>query len=220
MSKKQEQPDFKVEPEVEIAGDTLLDTVDEAHLLEADDANPEGGTATAGLSIDELTQKLAQAERSAQENWDKMVRTQAEMENLKRRIQKDLESAHKFALERFAKEIVNVVDSLELGIQASVGTNPEVVKLREGSELTLKQFEATLARFNIVAVDAIGQPFNPELHQAVSTMPSDDVEPNTVLTVFQKGYCLNERLLRPAMVVVSKAANRPPENTPKIDEQA
>ena len=168
----------------------------------------------------DLVQKLNDAEQKAQENWDKMLRMQAEMENMKRRIQKDLESAHKFALERFAKDLLNVIDSLELGIQASAGTAPEIVKLREGSELTLKQFIDTLARFNIVAIDALGLPFNPELHQAVTTQPSAEVAPNTVLNVFQKGYLLNERLLRPAMVVVSKAAEVAAENLPKIDEQA
>jgi molecular chaperone GrpE len=219
MAKTQEQTTAQTEAALDdTTAIDALDPIDEEHRLEAD-GTPEQ-TPASELSVAELTQKLVQAEQQAQENWDKMMRTQAEMENLKRRIQKDLESAHKFALERFAKELLNVIDSLELGIQASVGESPEVVKLREGSELTLKQFEATLARFNIIAVDAIGQPFNPEQHQAVSTQPSADVVPNTVLTVFQKGYLLNERLLRPAMVVVSKALDKPAENTPKIDEQA
>lgn len=209
MSKKQEQPSETIE-------ELAINTVDEAHLLEESGDNTE----IVELSVTELIQKLSEAEHKAQENWDKALRTQAEMENLKRRVEKDLENARKFALERFAKELINVIDSLELGIQASIGESPEVQKLREGSELTLKQFEATLARFNIIAVDALNQPFNPELHQAVSTIANNDVAPNTVITVFQKGYCLNERLLRPAMVVVSKAMDKPPENTPKIDEQA
>lgn len=219
MSNKQEQPGSKVDPAAEMTDETLnaAEIADEDNLLVADD---DVALATSELSVAELTERLIKAEQLAQEHWDKMMRTQAEMENLKRRIQKDLENAHKFALERFAKELLNVIDSLELGIQASAGTSPELVKLREGSELTLKQFEGTLARFNIVAIDAIGQPFNPELHQAVSTQPKEDVEPNTVLIVFQKGYLLNDRLLRPAMVVVSKGVDKPAENTPKIDEQA
>lgn len=218
MGKKQEQADSQIDTEVELNANGI---VDEEHRLETDEGKDAADqTAVVELSVAELTQKLEQAEQQAQENWDKMMRTQAEMENLKRRVDKDLESTRKFALERFAKELINVIDSLELGIQASGGDSPEVVKLREGSELTLKQFEATLARFNIVAVDAIGQPFNPELHQAVSTMPNAEVAPNTVLNVFQKGYLLNERLLRPAMVVVSKGVDKPAENTPKIDEQA
>ena len=219
MSKQQKQPDSQAKTDSE--DNTTIDVqtvVDDEHLLAAEDDDLD--VIAPELSVAELTQKLAQAEANAQENWDKMLRTQAEMENLKRRIQKDLESAHKFALERFAKEIINVIDSLELGVQASTGTSPDVVKLREGSELTLKQFEATLARFNITAVGEAGQPFNPELHQAVSTQPSADLEPNSLLTVFQKGYLLNDRLLRPAMVVVSKGIDKPAEKSPKIDMQA
>jgi molecular chaperone GrpE len=168
----------------------------------------------------ELQKKLEQAEHKAAENWDRAMRLQAEMENLKKRIQKDLESAHKYALENFAKELLAVLDSLELGLQAASGDSPEVQKFREGSELTIKQFEAVFTKFNIEVVNPMGQPFNPELHQAMAMQPSADAEPNSVLNVFQKGYVLNGRLLRPAMVVVAKAEEKPPENTPKIDEQA
>lgn len=168
----------------------------------------------------ELQKKLEQAEQKASENWDRAMRLQAEMENLKKRIQKDLESAHKYALESFAKELLAVLDSLELGLQAASGESPEVQKFREGSELTIKQFESVFTKFNIEVVNPIGQPFNPELHQAMAMQPSADAEPNSVLNVFQKGYVLNGRLLRPAMVVVAKAEEKPPENTPKIDEQA
>lgn len=220
MGKQQEKPAAQPDTELEVNLSEPSDVlVDEAHLLDLNELETEESD-TSETSKEELIQKLAQAEQLAQDNWDKMLRMQAEMENQKRRIQKDLDSAHKFALERFAKELLNVIDSLELGIQASTGTNPEVIKLREGSELTLKQFEATLAKFNIVAVDALGKAFNPEHHQAVSTQPSAELPPNTVINVFQKGYLLNDRLLRPAMVVVSKAIDLPPENTPKIDEQA
>jgi molecular chaperone GrpE len=168
----------------------------------------------------ELQKKLEQAEQKAAENWDRAMRLQAEMENLKKRIQKDLESAHKYALESFAKELLSVLDSLELGLQAASGDSPEVQKFREGSELTVKQFESVFTKFNIEVVNPVGQPFNPELHQAMAMQPSADAEPNSVLNVFQKGYVLNGRLLRPAMVVVAKAEEKRPENTPKIDEQA
>lgn len=168
----------------------------------------------------ELQKKLEEAEQKAAENWDRAVRVQAEMENLKKRIQKDLENAHKFALENFAKELLAVLDSLELGLQAASGDSPEVQKFREGSELTIKQFEAVFAKYNIEVVNPMGQQFNPELHQAMAMQPSADVDPNSVLNVFQKGYVLNGRLLRPAMVVVAKAEDKPPENMPKIDEQA
>ncbi len=188
-----------------------------------DDAEPE----IAALLLEDLQKQLKQAEKKAEENWDKAVRAQAEMQNLKRRTQKDLEDAHKYGLERFAKELLSVLDSLELGIQASTSDNPEVVALREGSALTIKQFESVFAKFNIEAINPEGQPFNPELHQAMTMQPSADVEPNSVLNVFQKGYVLNGRLLRPAMVVVSQAvkpldtqADKPADDSINLDEQA
>ncbi len=171
-------------------------------------------------SIEVLKQELEEAQQKSQENWDKAVRVQADMENLKRRTQKDVENAHKFALEKFSKELLNVVDSLELGIQAASGDTPDVEKLKEGMELTLKQLQAVLKKFNIEALDPTGEPFNPEHHQAMSMQPSDEHEPNTVVNVFQKGYLLNDRLIRPAMVVVSKGSDKKPESDSKIDEQA
>ena len=134
------------------------------------------------------------------------------MENLKRRTQKDLEDAHKFALTSFGKELLPVFDSVVLGLQAATGESEDVKKFREGSELTIKQFEALFAKFNIVAVDPLGQPFNAEQHQAMLMQAVEDAEPNTVINVFQKGYTLNGRLLRPAMVVVAKASEKPSED--------
>ncbi|MGZ4969698.1 MAG: nucleotide exchange factor GrpE [Methylobacter sp.] len=172
------------------------------------------------FTVEELQQALADAEQKAQENWDKAVRAQAEMENLKRRTQKDLEDAHKFALTGFAKELLPVLDSLVLGMQAAAGDSEEVRKFREGSELTIKQFESVFAKFKIEEIDPIGQPFNAELHQAMAMQAVEGAEPNTVVNVFQKGYMLNGRLLRPAMVLVAKAAEKKPTDSPSIDEQA
>lgn len=171
------------------------------------------------IDVETLQQQLQQAQQQATENWDKALRIQAEMENLKRRVQKDLDDERKYGLAKFAKELLSVLDSLELGLQAATGDSPEVVKLREGSELTIKQFEAAFAKFNIEAISPQGQPFNPELHQAMTMQPNDQVPPNTVLAVFQKGYILNGRLLRPAMVVVSKSDAKPVDAA-KIDDQA
>ncbi len=185
--------------------------------------NDEDAEQTEEISFEDLEKQLKQTEKKAEENWDKAVRTQATMENLKRRTQKDLENAHKYGLEKFAKELLSVIDSLELGIQASTSVDPEVIALRQGSELTIKQFEAVFAKFNIEALDPTGEAFNPELHQAMTMQPNADVEPNTVLNVFQKGYILNGRLIRPAMVVVSQAAEPPvaPEgDSINLDEQA
>ena len=178
------------------------------------------------VSLELLQKQVKQAEKKAEENWDKALRVQAEMENLKRRTQKDLENAHKYGLEKFAKELLSVIDSLELGIQASTSDNPEVVALKQGSELTIKQFESVFAKFNVEAIDPVGQAFNPELHQAMTMQPNADVEPNTVLNVFQKGYILNGRLIRPAMVVVSQAvkpvesSDKPEDDSINLDEQA
>jgi molecular chaperone GrpE len=172
------------------------------------------------LTIEELQQALADAEQKALDNWDKAVRAQAEMENLKRRTQKDLEDAHKFALTGFAKELLSVLDSLVLGLQAATGDSEDVKKFREGSELTIKQFESAFAKYKIEAIDPIGQPFNAEQHQAMAMQVVEGAVPNTVVNVFQKGYVLNGRLLRPAMVLVAKAAENQPTDSPIIDEQA
>jgi len=163
-------------------------------------------------TIEELKQELEEAKQKAHESWDKAVRTQAEMENLRRRTQKDLEDAHKFALTSFGKALLPVFDSLVLGLQAATGDSEDVKKFREGSDLTIKQFEALFEKFNIVAIDPLGQPFNAEQHQAMMMQEVEGAEPNTVVNVFQKGYVLNGRLLRPAMVVVAKAAEKPSED--------
>ncbi len=176
------------------------------------------------MQIDELKQELAAAEQKAQDNWDKVLRAQAEMENLKRRSQKDLEDAHKFALNSFAKALLPVLDSLELGLQAANGDSEDVKKFREGSDLTIKQFEAAFAKFNIETLDPKGQPFNADQHQAMVMQETADAAPNTIVNVFQKGYMLNGRLLRPAMVVVAKApekqAEEKPDAQPKNDQKA
>ncbi len=197
-------------PDAQSDSDLIDEVLEQTAELENEDVDVDAAVEDADgeqdISVAELQQQLVQAEAKAAENWDKVLRIQAEMENLKRRTQKDLESAHKYGLEKFAKELLNVIDSLELGIQAATSDAPEVLKLKEGSELTVKQFESVFAKFNIEAINPVGEPFNPEFHQAMSMVPSADAEPNTVLNVFQKGYKLNGRLLRPAMVVVAQAA--------------
>lgn len=194
MSTEQETPDNATEATENPAAES--EASPETELLNA--ASPEE-------IIAQLQKELEQANQKAQENWDKVLRIQAEMENLKRRTQKDLDDTRKYAVERFAKELITVVDSLELGLQAISGDSEEVKKFREGTELTLKQFESAFAKANIEPVNPLGQPFNPEHHQAMAMQPSAEVAPNSVLTVFQKGYLLNGRLLRPAMVIVAKA---------------
>ncbi len=147
--------------------------------------------------------ELAELKAKAEDNWDRYVRAAAELENVRKRASRDVENAHKFALERFGKDLLAVKDSLEMGLAVD---NADAVSLREGSESTLKLLAGTLERFGIVEIDPAGEPFDPEFHEAMTMQPSADAEPGSVLTVIQKGYSLNGRLLRPAMVVVAAEA--------------
>jgi molecular chaperone GrpE len=152
----------------------------------------------------ELTVLLEDARGKADEHWDQVVRLQAEMDNLRKRSERDLANAHKFALERFANELLPVRDSLEMGLAAFDTEAADPEKLREGVVLTLQMLSAAMDKAAIREVNPQDERFNPEFHQAMSMQERDDVEPNTVVTVVQKGYLLNERLIRPAMVIVSK----------------
>ena len=144
---------------------------------------------------------LDELQARADENWDRYLRAAAETENVRKRAARDVEHARKYALEAFAKEMLTVRDSFEMGIDAAKAD--DVASLAEGSAATLKLLTATLERFGISEVDPLGEPFDPELHEAISMQPSADAEPGSVLEVVQKGYALNGRLLRPAMVVVA-----------------
>ena len=143
---------------------------------------------------------LAEAEAKANENWERYLRAAAEVENLRKRAARDVENAHKFALERFGRELLAVKDGLEMALDAS--DKATVESLLEGSRATLKLLGTTMERFGIAEVDPEGEPFDPEFHEAISVQPSEDLEAGSVVTVAQKGYTLNGRLLRPAMVVV------------------
>jgi molecular chaperone GrpE len=149
--------------------------------------------------VEELQQKLSTL-------GEQLLREQAEMQNVRRRAQRDVESAHKFALEKFATELLSVVDNLERAIGAIDAEDDSQKAVAEGLELTLKTFIDVLTKHSVEPVDPEGQPFDADLHQAVSMVPNAEVEPNTVINVFQKGYTLNGRLIRPAMVVVSTSA--------------
>ena len=135
---------------------------------------------------------------------DQVLRVQAEMQNVRRRAERDVESAHKFDLDKFAADLLPVVDNLERALAAIDSEDEGQKSVAEGIELTLKTFMDVLVRFKIEAIDPAGQPFDADLHQAVSMVPNPDLEANTVMDVFQKGYTLNGRLVRPAMVVVSQ----------------
>ncbi len=156
---------------------------------------------------DSLEQQLEQAVAEAAEHLDNFLRAKAESENIRRRSAEDVIKARKFAVEQLATELLTVRDSLELASQASVddASSPAVAQMHEGVNLTLKQLDNAFEKAAITAVDPAGEKFNPDLHHAISMTETDEVAPNTVVSVMQKGYLLNDRLLRPAMVVVAKA---------------
>lgn len=158
-----------------------------------------------GQEAEDLHALLTDARSKADEHWDQCLRLQAEIENLRKRAERDLVNAHKFALEKFAGELLPVRDSLEMGLQA-VSENADVDRLKQGGELTLKLLTDAMDRFNIKEINPLNELFNPEYHEAMSMQERDDVAPNTVVTVVQKGYLLNDRLIRPAMVIVSRSA--------------
>lgn len=148
--------------------------------------------------IESLKSELTQAREQS-------LRVQAEMQNVRRRAQQDVEKAHKFGLEKFVGDLLPVADNLERTVSAASESTADLAALVEGVELTLKTLTDALKRHQVETVDPAGEPFDPQLHQAMAAIENRDVEPNTVLNVFQRGYTLHGRLVRPAMVVVSKA---------------
>ena len=191
MNGQVERPDDEIEDQsvTEDESEVSADGFEELEELEEPDEAAE--------PVSELDQAVAKAD----ENWDRYLRTAAELENVRKRAARDVENAHRFALEKFSRELLAVKDSLEMGLAAAEKTSVE--HLIEGSEATLKILTGTMLQFGIEEIDPAGEPFDPEFHEAVSMQPSDDVEPGSVVDVVQKGYSLNGRLLRPAMVVVA-----------------
>ena len=147
---------------------------------------------------------LEDARNKADEHWNELLRAKADMENLRRRQARDLENAHKHALDKFVAELLPIYDSMELGLNAANGEEASIDAVREGLEMTMKMFLCSISKFGLEQINPEGETFDPELHQAMAMQEVEGVEPNKVLTVAQKGYQFNGRLLRPAMVVVSQ----------------
>lgn len=168
---------------------------------EAADAASEAAEVEPGTPEDAQKTAIAELQAKADDNWDRYLRAAAEIENVRKRATRDVERARKYALEGFGRELLAVKDSLEIGLEAAATADADA--LREGSEATLKLLAVTLERFGILEVDPEGEPFDPDLHEAISMQPSADAEPGSVTTVIQKGYTLNDRLLRPARVIVA-----------------
>ena len=155
--------------------------------------------------VQELEEQLkAQVEETSKKEQDLLLRTRAEIDNMRRRSEQDVEKAHKFALEKFSKDILNTIDNLERALSTPANKEDESIKaLFDGVELTLKELLSTVARFGVEPVGAVGETFNPALHQAISMQPAEGFESNQITTVLQKGYTLNGRVIRPAMVMVA-----------------
>ena len=165
----------------------------------------EGESSEEELNVEQLKEKLSEANLFAERAEDDLLRVKAEMQNLRRRTEQDVEKAHKYGIEKFSTELLGVIDNLERALLAAKEHEDESSKaIHDGVSLTLKSFNDCFAKFSIEAVDPIGEPFDPQLHQAIATQESPDSEPNSVIEVVQKGYTLNGRVIRPAMVMVSK----------------
>ena len=172
-------------------------------IPEQENASPVPDAAAVELNeVDALKASLEAAEARANEGRDQALRAMAELENVRRRAARDVENAHKYALEKFAGELIGVKDSLEMGLAVQ---NASADDLRAGSDATLKLLTKAFEKSGLQEVKPEGQPFNPELHEAIAMMPSADYAPNTVINVIQKGYQLSGRLLRPARVLVARA---------------
>jgi len=195
-------PEEELDPVQEMAADPA----DEAVVDEASETDPQA-----------LQALLEDARNKADSHWDQCLRLQADIDNLRKRNERDLANAHKFALEKFAVDLLPVKDSLEMGL-AAAGENADIARLKEGGELTLKMLASAMDKYNIKEINPLNEIFNPEYHEAMSMQEREDVAPNTVVTVVQKGYLLNERLIRPAMVMVSKATQQ--SSGGQLNEQA
>lgn len=212
----------KVQAEKKVEEQLVTET--EAQPVVEDVTVEEVAVEEATVEVDEsvariavLEAELAKATASAAEFKDTALRAKADADNIRRRAAIDVDKAKKFALEKFANELLPVIDNMERGLLHVDKANEALLPLIEGIELTAKSLESALEKFGVKSVNPEGEKFNPELHQAMSMIESADVEPNTVITVMQKGYELNGRLIRPAMVMISKAVATP---TPTIDTQA
>ncbi len=179
---------------------TPIDAAEPAENVAAEAA---GSAPAEEPTVESLTAALEKAREEAHTNWERCLRTAAEMENVRKRAARDVEHANKFAVERFAREMLGVRDSLEMGI-AATSDNPDLAAHTEGSRMTLRTFDQVLEKFGVVTLDPTGEAFDPTLHEAMAARPQEGVESGTVLEVVQKGFELNGRLLRAARVFVAQ----------------
>ena len=170
---------------------------------------------SAGQSLEEIQSKLEAREKEYRETYDRLLRVTAEFENYKKRLSREMEDFRKYANQSLLKEMLSVVDHIELAIQAAGVPSPAGTSMVEGLNLTLKEFLRILDKFKVKPIEAVGQPFNPQMHEAIMQEATDRLPENTIVREMQKGYTINDRLLRPALVVVAAAVRRTdPDSTP------
>jgi molecular chaperone GrpE len=203
MSQEQNQATPEATENANVEDAQTVETAEEQ--VEASAEHEASNEQDQAARIAELEKALAKAEKTVDDQKDSVVRAKAEVENMRRRAAQDVEKAHKFALEKFASSLLPVIDNLERAIQFADKENEAVKSVVEGVELTHQSFISTVEKFDMEVVDPEGEAFNPDRHQAMSMVENAELKPNTVTAVMQKGYVLNGRLLRPAMVMVSKA---------------
>ncbi|MBL0513311.1 nucleotide exchange factor GrpE [Aeromonas media] len=182
-----------------------VETMEQVEVQPVEPTDVDSEVTAEQARIAELEAQLEAAQQASLEERERAVRAVAEMENLRRRAAQDVEKAHKFALEKFAAELLPVLDNLERAIELADKESEALKPMIEGVELTLKSMQSSVAKFGLVALDPQNQPFDPNAHQAMSMIENAELAPNTVIAVMQKGYELNGRVIRPAMVMVSKA---------------
>ena len=224
MSKQTQNDEAEMTGETEQAADSAVAAEPDRQRTESKAADEELAAADEELArqlgLEEVLEKLADAEEAAARARDDLLRVQAEMQNLRRRTEQDIQKAHKYGQEKFSAELLGVMDNLERTLAAAGEHEDEVVKaIYDGVDLTIKSFTDCFSKFQIEAVDPLGEPFDPQLHQAMSLQENPDVEPNTVVAVMQKGYTLHGRVIRPAMVIVSKGA-APNSDGPSVNEES
>jgi molecular chaperone GrpE len=191
-----QQPNIDADDEHSLA----TEAEEQAHL---EDVVPEAAEAK-DETEESMEQQLLKAQNTIKDYWDQMMRLRAEIENNRKRAERDVENAHKYALKSFVENLLPVIDSMEMGQTAATADNATLESIREGAELTIGMFVQVLEKNGLEQVDPLGEKFDPERHQAISMIDVDSAESNTVVEVMQKGFLLNDRLVRPAMVVVAK----------------
>ncbi len=195
MSEQQNKPELNEES----VAPEAVENASAEEVLEGADAETE-------VQVAQLQKELDEALQTISDQKESVLRAKAEVENIRRRAAQDVEKAHKYALDKFAGDLLDTVDNLERALQAADQADEKQKPLIEGIELTLKSFVGTIEKHGMQAIDPMGQPFDPNKHQAMAMQPSAEHEPNTVMMVMQKGYELNGRVIRPAMVMVAQAS--------------